>query len=94
MVLALDLKEFHLLNYFKSLNWQMLIKVGLKHKLLEFSIFFSDLADENRSMKNYIDRLMTILMEKFPEVLENLGSSVHWVCTSQEKIKYFFTKNI
>lgn len=40
MVLALDLKEFHLLNYFKSLNWQMLIKFGLKHKLLEFSIFF------------------------------------------------------
>lgn len=55
----------------------MLIKFGLKNKLLEFSIFFSDLADENRSMKNYIDRLMTILMEKFPEVLENLGSSVH-----------------
>lgn len=35
-----------------------------------------DLADENRSMKIYIDRLMMILMERFPEVLENLGSSV------------------
>ncbi|XP_068693633.1 uncharacterized protein [Montipora foliosa] len=34
-----------------------------------------DLKGENRSLKNYIDRLMIILMEKFPAVLENLGSS-------------------
>ena len=44
--------------------------------LLEMlSFFFPDLTDENHSLKNYIDRLMIVLMEKFPEVLENLGSS-------------------
>jgi len=36
---------------------------------------FLDLTGENRSMKNYIDRLMIVLMDKFPEVLENCGSS-------------------
>ncbi|XP_020621330.1 uncharacterized protein LOC110059006 isoform X1 [Orbicella faveolata] len=35
----------------------------------------NDLTGENRSMKNYIDRLMIVLMDKFPEVLENCGSS-------------------
>ncbi|KAL9986328.1 hypothetical protein ACROYT_G000465 [Oculina patagonica] len=35
----------------------------------------NDLTGENRSMKNYIDRLMIVLMDKFPEVLENLSSS-------------------
>ena len=45
-------------------------------KWIKLPSFLSDLAGENRSMKNYIDRLMMILMEKFPEVLENLGSSV------------------
>ncbi|XP_073244066.1 uncharacterized protein [Porites lutea] len=34
-----------------------------------------DLTGENRSLKEYIDRLMVVLMEKFPEVLENLDSS-------------------
>ncbi|XP_067016005.1 uncharacterized protein [Acropora muricata] len=34
-----------------------------------------DLTEENRSLKKYIDNLMIVLMEKFPEVLENLASS-------------------
>ena len=44
-------------------------------RLEMLSFFFSDLTDENRSLKNYIDQLMIVLMEKFPEVLENLSSS-------------------
>lgn len=58
------------------------VKKSQKQALTGYSSFnffrhflFSDLTEENRSLKKYIDNLMIVLMEKFPEVLENLASS-------------------
>ena len=44
--------------------------------LTHVSCFFnsSDLKSENRSLKKYIDNLMVILMEQFPEALEAISA--------------------